>query len=200
MAETGGARLVVPSAPGKSRIKVWDPLVRIFHWTVAGGVIANLTFIRRAENPHIYVGYVIIIALVVRIGWGFVARGHARFTTFVPGTRGLLVYFGAIIRRREPRYAGHNLAGAAMIVLFMLLLATVGLTGWMMGLDTFWGVTWVETVHEVAANALIGAVTPLVIGAIAESVRHHENLPLAMISGYKRTAERTDIDHAPVAR
>lgn len=185
---------------GQSRVKVWDPLVRIFHWTVAGGVIANLTFLRHADDPHIYVGYMVVAALGVRLVWGFVARGHARFTSFVPGPRGLTTYLAAMIQRREPRYIGHNPAGAAMIVLLMVLLATVGGTGWMMGLDAYWGVPWVEGVHEVTANLLIGAVAVHVIGAIAESIRHRENLPLAMITGYKRAAKGTDIDHAPVAR
>ncbi|MDR6846928.1 cytochrome b/b6 domain-containing protein [Sphingomonas sp. BE137] len=200
MAEVGAAPLAVPAVPGKVRVRVWDPLVRIFHWTVAGGVIANLTFLRHEKAPHIYVGYAVVAALVIRLGWGFVARGHARFASFVPGPRRLLGYFGAMMRHREPRYVGHNPAGAAMIVLLMALLATVGTTGWMMGLDAFWGIAWVETLHEVTANLLIGAVALHVIGAIVESVRHRENLPLAMITGYKRAAEGTDIDHAPVAR
>lgn len=39
----------------------------------------------------------------------------------------------------------------------------------------------------------------LIMAATAvESVRHRENLPLAMITDYKRAAERTDIDDAPV--
>lgn len=183
--------------PVPRRVKVWDPVVRIFHWTVAGGVIANLTFLRHEENSHIYVGYAVIAALVVRLGWGFVARGHARFGSFVPGPRRLVAYFAAMFSRREPRYVGHNPAGAAMIVLLLLLLVTVGTSGWMMGLDRFWGVSWVETLHEVAANILIAAVALHVVGAVVESIRHHENLPLAMITGYKRPAEGTDIDNAP---
>jgi len=181
------------------RVRVWDPLVRVFHWTIVAGTIANLTFLRHDENPHIYVGYAVVAALAVRLGWGFVSRGHARFSSFVPGPRRLSSYFRAMFGRREPRYMGHNPAGAAMIVLLMALLATVGTTGWMMGLDAFWGVAWVETLHEVTANILIGAIALHVTGAIVESIRHRENLPLAMITGYKRAAEGTDIDNAPVA-
>jgi cytochrome b len=69
----------------------------------------------------------------------------------------------------------------------------------MMGLDAFWGIAWVESLHEVTANILIGAVALHVIGAIVESIRHRENLPLAMITGYKRAAKGTDIDNAPFA-
>lgn len=200
MADAGTVPPAIPPVPGTPRVRVWDPLVRIFHWTVAGGVILNLTLLRHEENPHIYVGYAVATALLVRFGWGFLAHGHARFASFVPGPRRLFAYFGAMAKRREPRYLGHNPAGAAMIILLMALLAVIGTTGWMMGLDAFWGVPWVETVHEVAANLLIAAIALHVFGAIVESVRHRENLPLAMITGYKRGAEGTDIDHAPAAR
>ena len=183
----------------KPRVRVWDLLVRIFHWTVAGGVIANLTILREDKGPHIYVGYMVVAALVVRLGWGLISRGHARFASFVPGPRRFFGYVSAMLGRREPRYLGHNPAGAAMIVLLLVMLAVVGASGWMMGLDAFWGVEWVETVHEVTANILTGAVALHIIGAIVESVHHRENLPLAMITGYKRTAEGTDIDNAPVA-
>ena len=199
MAATAPVAATTNPGPAPRRVRVWDPIVRIFHWTVAGGVIATLTFLRHAENPHIYVGYAVIAALIIRLGWGVIARGHARFASFVPGPRRLLGYFAAMLGKREPRYVGHNPAGAAMIVLLLVLLATVGSTGWMMGLDAFWGVAWVETLHEITANVLIGAVALHVIGAIVESIRHRENLPLAMITGYKRVAEGTDIDNAPVA-
>ena len=188
----------VPARSCRS-VKVWDPIVRVFHWTVAGGVIANLTFLRHQETPHIYVGYAVVTALAIRLMWGVVGRRHARFSSFIPGPSGLWRYFRAMAARRKPRYIGHNPAGAVMIVVLMVLLATVGTTGWMMGLDLFWGVGWVETLHEVAANILLGAVALHIFGAIFESVRHRENLPLAMITGYKRAPTGTDIDHAPTA-
>ncbi len=197
-------RPVVNAAAGDTggaprRIKVWDPLIRIFHWTVAIGVIANLTFLKHDKTPHIYVGYVVLAALAVRLLWGIVGRRHARFASFVPGPGALVRYIRAAIGRREPRYVGHNPAGAAMMVLLMTLLTVLGTTGWMMGLDRFWGVKWVEGLHETAADALLIAVGLHIVGAIVESVRHRENLPLAMITGYKRAPTGTDVDHAPAA-
>ncbi len=69
-----------------------------------------------------------------------------------------------------------------------------------MGTDRFWGVGWVEQVHETAANAVLVASLVHVAGALIESVRHRENLVLAMITGTKRAATGTDIDHAPTSR
>lgn len=181
-------------------IRVWDPLVRVFHWTVALGTIANLTVLRNLHNPHIYVGYGMIAALLIRIAWGFAGRGHARFSAFIPGPKTLVSYGKAALARREPRYVGHNPAGAIMMVGLMLLIAALGVTGWMMESDQFWGVSWVEELHETLANIIIGAAFIHVAAAILESIRHRENLPWSMITGYKRNAVESDVDNAPVTR
>lgn len=182
------------------RIKVWDPLVRIFHWTVALGTIANLTVLRHVEDPHIYLGYAMVVALLVRLIWGFVGKGHARFSAFVPGPKKLACYGTALIARREPRYIGHNPAGAVMMLILMGLVAGMGITGWMMGSDQFWGEPWVEELHEILANIIIGAAVLHVGAAIVESIRHRENMPWSMITGYKRAASGSDIDNAPASR
>tara|TARA_R100001244_G_scaffold44182_4_gene39853 strand:+ start:2301 stop:2921 length:621 start_codon:yes stop_codon:yes gene_type:complete len=182
------------------RIKVWDPLVRIFHWTVALGTIANLTVLRHVEDPHIYLGYAMVAALLVRLIWGFVGKGHARFSAFVPGPKKLLGYGAALMARREPRYIGHNPAGAIMMLVLMALVAGLGITGWMMGSDQFWGEPWVEELHETLANIIIGAAVLHVGAAIVESVRQRENMPWSMITGYKRAASGSDIDDAPASR
>jgi cytochrome b len=182
------------------RIKVWDPLVRIFHWTVALGTFGNLTVLRHVEDPHIYLGYVMVAALLVRLIWGFVGKGHARFSTFVPGPKKLVGYGAALVARREPRYIGHNPAGAVMMLALMALIAGLGVTGWMMGSDQFWGEPWVEELHEILANIIIGAAVLHVGAAIIESIRHRENMPWSMITGYKRAASGSDIDNAPASR
>lgn len=185
---------------GVGRVRVWDPIVRLFHWTVAGGVVANLTFLEHARTPHIYVGYVVVAAVAVRLVWGLFARGHARLASFIPGPRAFVGYARALLARRDPRYLGHNPAGAAMAILLVLLILILGSTGYMMGTDRFWGVGWVEQAHKIAANAILVASLVHVAGAIVESMRHRENLALSMITGDKRAATGTDIDHAPAAR
>ncbi len=180
-------------------VKVWDPLVRVLHWTMALGVIANLTLLRENDDLHNVVGYVVLGALSVRIVWGFVGTRHARFVDFVPRPTTLAGYLKAMLARREPRYIGHNPAGSVMIIGLLILLATLGITGWMMSLDRFWGVAWVESLHETAANIVMVAAILHVLAAIVESVRHSENLPWSMITGTKRAPSGTDVDHAPPA-
>lgn len=180
-----------------ARVKVWDPVIRLFHWTVALGCIANLTVLREVKSVHRYVGYVVLAAVAIRLVWGFVGTRYARFSDFTPPPRRLLGYVKALVRGREPRYVGHNPAGAMMMFALIGLVAACGITGWMMGLDAFWGVGWVENLHEAAANVILAMAIVHVIAALVESWRHRENLVLAMVTGLKRAPKGSDVCHAP---
>lgn len=74
-----------------------------------------------------------------------------------------------------------------MIVALLVMLALSGGSGWLMTTDWFWGVDWVEQLHEIAANLTVVLVLAHVSGVILSSVAHRENLVLAMITGRKRT-------------
>jgi cytochrome b len=167
-------------------VRVWDPFVRLFHWSVVGACALNLTLLNDGKLAHRWLGYGVMALLALRLVWGVVGSRHARFRDFVPGPRGLLVYLGAMARGREPRFRGHNPAAAVMILVLMTLLGVIGVTGWMMTLDAFWGVEWVEDLHKGLANGLIVLVAIHVAAAVLESLRHRENLILAMITGRKR--------------
>ena len=179
---------------------VWDPIVRIFHWTVVLGVLLDNFMLEGGKTPHRYVGYVVAAALGVRIVWGFIGSAHARFADFLVSPRTMMSHLVAVLMRRDRRYVGHNPAGAAMILALMASLAATCLTGWMQGLDTFWGVEWVQEVHTVCANLIVAMAVAHVAAALAESFFHRENLVLSMITGRKRPATGTDIDHAGSAR
>ena len=188
------------AARSDDTIRVWDPLVRIFHWTVVLGVLLNSFLMEGGKAPHRYVGYAVAAALAIRIAWGFVGSVHARFSDFLASPRMTVSHVRAVMAGRDRRYLGHNPAGAAMIVALMILLGVTTLTGWMQGLDAFWGVEWVQETHEICANLIIAMAAMHVLGAIFESLAHRENLVLSMITGRKRGASGTDVDHAAAAR
>lgn len=168
-----------------TEIHVWDRLVRVFHWSTVG-LFAAAYLIDRPRDLHETLGYTLAAILAVRVVWGFVGSRHARFSDFVPGPGSFLSYVLALLRGREGRYVGHNPAGGAMVVALMLTLAGICLTGWMMGLDAYWGEDWVEDIHETLVTLCLALVALHVSGVIYESVRHRENLVGAMITGKKR--------------
>jgi len=66
-----------------TQIKVWDPLVRFFHWAlVSAFTIAYFTG-EDLVTIHSWAGYLILILLFVRFIWGFVGTRYARFSDFV---------------------------------------------------------------------------------------------------------------------
>ncbi len=93
----------------------------------------------------------------------------------------------------EPRYLGHNPLGAYMIVLLVLTVILVSATGWLYTTDAFWGVEWVEELHEALSDLLIAFVALHVAGVVFTSFRQRENLVGAMLHGAKRPADEGDI-------
>ena len=98
------------------RVRVWDPLVRLFHWSLVLSFTVAWLSANSWENLHNWAGYAAGGLVVARVGWGFIGTPYARFTQFVrpPGT--VLAYLKAILKGSEPRYVGHNPAGGAMIL------------------------------------------------------------------------------------
>ncbi|MAB10752.1 cytochrome b/b6 domain-containing protein [Hyphomonas sp.] len=105
---------------------VWDPLIRIGHWTL---VIAFFTAYLSGDdlfNIHKWAGYVVAAYVLVRIVWGIIGSRHARFTDFVRGPGAVFGYLRGLMTGKVKDYAGHNPAGGAMVValLFSLLVTT----------------------------------------------------------------------------
>jgi cytochrome b len=68
------------------------------------------------------------------------------------------------------------------------LILSLGITGWLMGTDTYWGVTWLENLHETLFYILMLCVSLHVTMVLVLSKHLRINLPKAMVTGYK---ERT---------
>ena len=172
-------------ADGADRVKVWDPLVRIFHWSLVAGMAAAWLTADEWDRAHEWIGYAIALLVAVRLVWGFVGMPYARFSQFVKGPRETLAYLGRILRGGAERHVGHNPAGAAMIVVLLATISGTVITGWMMTLDAFWGVEWVEDLHEALATFILVLVGFHVAGVVHATVTHRENLVRAMFTGWK---------------
>jgi cytochrome b len=168
------------------QVRVWDPVVRLFHWSVVAGCVLNLAVFTDGKGAHRWIGYAVAAALIVRVIWGFIGTRYARFADFVPGPSKLVAYLKALALGRAPRFLGHNPAGAMMMMALMALLAGVSLTGWMLTLDAWFGDDNLEDLHEALANGLFVIAGVHVVAAVFESWKHRENLVRSMITGRKR--------------
>jgi cytochrome b len=188
--EAGGAQPPA-SADGtvvSQTVKVWDPLVRLFHWSLVAAFVTAWLTGEELQSLHLAAGYTIVGLLAVRIIWGFVGTTHARFSDFVHRPSAVIGHLLDAARFRARRYLGHNPAGGAMILALMGMLAATCVTGIMMTTDAYWGVGWVEEAHELTANLAIVFVGLHLVGVFAASVEHRENLVKAMVTGRKRRA------------
>jgi len=179
-------------APRAATIRVWDPLVRGLHGTLAAAVVGAYALGDDGGVWHERFGYVALAAVGVRLAWGFVGSRRARFADFVRGPAAIKAYGRELVAGREPRYLGHNPLGGAWILMLLALVIATGATGWLLssyGEDEFEAL---EDAHEVLANGLLLAAAVHVTGVFWESIRHGENLARAMVTGRKREPSPDD--------
>ena len=203
-------------ARASSQIQVWDPFVRMAHWTLAlESFVAYLT--DDVTIVHVWTGYIVGVLVLARIVWGFVGRGHARFSDFVTDPITAIRYLRDLMLARAKRYIGHSPGGGAMVIALLLFLAaTVGTgliryaeeegagplaplyaqTSPVVGPQSFEddenqvvereGESALGEAHEVIANITLGLVVFHILGVLLASFAHHENLAKAMVTGRKR--------------
>jgi cytochrome b len=187
--EAGG---VVPPATAtnpavtEATVRVWDPFVRVFHWSLVVLFIVAFVTGDEIERVHVAVGYAIAGLVAARIVWGFIGARHARFSYFVRPPAETLDYMRKAVHGRAPRHLGHNPAGGLMTIALVGMIMAISGTGFMMTTNAFWSAEWVEELHEALVYATLGLIALHVAGVIATSIKHRENLVGAMITGRKR--------------
>lgn len=168
---------------------IWDLPVRVFHWSlVAAFTIAFLTGGAYARW-HEAAGYGVLALVAFRIVWGFVGTRHARFSDFVKPPRAVLRYSLQLIRGQNERHLGHNPVGGVMILVLIAACAAIGITGWLQNTSWFFSSDWLEALHWALAYGTLAIIPLHLLGVVASSLAHRENLVAAMISGRKPLLE-----------
>lgn len=207
---------IAGSEPRKHSIYVWDPLVRLIHWSLV--VTFTLAYLTGDEESQLHeaAGYAVLGLVLLRMAWGFIGTKHARFRDFVYRPHMVLAYADRVLRGRARRYIGHNPLGGVMILLMLASLSATSITGWLLlePADTYAAVTQgvianasadseddgreigndardsrdeaLEEAHEFLANFTLLLVALHIAGVLLGSYMHQENLIAAMISGRKR--------------
>ncbi|MGV0817459.1 cytochrome b/b6 domain-containing protein [Martelella sp. AMO21009] len=205
--QTGTGAAIAPPDP-------WDPVVRLSHWLIAAAVIINGLISERGGAIHIWIGWIAMAVLVIRLVWGMIGPKEARFTAFPPDPRAATSHLFSLLRGKPKEYPSHNPAGAIMVYALWACLVVVIATGLIMT-DAKTPITianeraaveqgnWsvlagedeeaseysdeiVKEIHETAANLMLILALVHVAGVAAESYALRRNLVRPMIKGPPR--------------
>jgi cytochrome b len=186
--------------PDVGVIRVWDPLVRLFHWSLVAAVtVAAVTAMVLPPTwvtSHIVAGTIAVALVGLRIIWGFVGTGPARFTSFVHAPGVVLRHFQQLRQGVAHRHIGHNPLGGTMIVGLMTAIVVLALSGAIalggtlksgpLAFATSFatGEVW-RQIHQLLAYGLLGLIGAHIVGVLVESRRTDDSLVRAMIDGRK---------------
>lgn len=187
--------------PATNDIKVWDPLIRIFHWALVLLFITSYLSGDEWDTLHIYSGYAITGLLAFRLIWGFIGTRYARFSEFVRSPADIKAYLKSLLHGNAKRYIGHNPAGGAMIIALILMLCGTVFSGMALlasdGQGPLAGTflqaipeDFTEEIHEFFANGMLLLIALHIGGVIVSSLLHKENLIRAMFTGRKQKEEQ----------
>jgi len=185
------------------QIKVWDVPVRLFHWSlVLGFVLAYVSAEVGILAAHVLIGYFLIALLVFRILWGFLGTQYSRFRAFVFSPAETMGYVKAIRAGQPVHYYGHNPAGALMVFGLLSLLAAIFASGLVtlavidyegpllflanqVSDDTSY---FFRHAHDFFVDVALLLIPLHLLGVIAGSIQHKENLARSMVTGMKKVA------------
>jgi cytochrome b len=183
----------------QNAVRVWDPFIRIFHWSLVLSFTVAYLSGEELETLHNNAGYAVLGLVLLRLVWGFVGTRHARFRDFIYPPGVIKGFLRDTFRQRARRYLGHNPAGGAMIIVMLVSLVLTTVTGIayygiedaagplaMLAGSAEWSKELLEEVHEFFANLMVLLVVIHIIGVVVEGRLHQENLVKSMLNGRKR--------------
>jgi cytochrome b len=185
-------------AEGNSKyIKVWDILVRVFHWSLV--LFFAIAYLTEGDwiSVHSYAGYTIFLLVIFRIVWGVIGTTHARFSNFVVSPMRAVDYLKDELSGDAKHYLGHNPAGGLMIIVLIISLLITVITGasiiategdgpLAMTFIASWSGELLEEVHEFFTTIILLLVILHIGGVIFSSLLQEENLVKAMFTGKKQ--------------
>lgn len=199
-----------------NEVRVWDPLVRIFHWSLVIAFTVAYFSGEEEGDLHIFAGYAVLGLISFRIIWGLIGSRFARFSDFIYSPAAIMGYIRGLISGKPRHYLGHNPAGGAMIITLLLSLIVVSYSGLkiiaiedgvgplaLQAADISLikaayadddhdheededGEEFWEEIHEASANFVLFLVFLHIAGVIVAGRLHNENLVKSMITGKKK--------------
>lgn len=190
--------------------KVWDLPVRLVHWGLVICLIVLFISVNVGNmQVHFYAGYALSALLVFRLIWAFVGTTYARWSSWKLSPKAIFRHLGELARGRADADLGHNPAGAAMVVLLLLVLTLQVVSGLFYTDDVFWygpfnlaapywAIDLAAWFHPRLPALILLLVATHILAVLYHRLRFKEPLVEAMIHGRKPAmdgaSDRSDIN------
>lgn len=144
---------------GPDKVLVWPWWVRLCHWTLVLGFIANYFLLDPGSDLHNWLGYLVAALVALRVMRGlFSSPGYASLDHCDLGRRAFRQHLGALKARQLPKNEGHYPLGWVMVIIIWCLVGMLTITGFLMEeIDYFFGSTLLDNLHLWSADALLVA-------------------------------------------
>jgi len=189
----------VMSGNSSEQYMAWDPLIRIFHWSMVAAFATAWWAQGNDLQLHALAGTILTGLLMFRLLWGFCGENNARFTSFLPTRRQLADHLRGLLRLQSQTYPGHTPLGSLMIYVLLTALLVLVVSGMMLlalqtgvGFFSTWAVhasfsteLLILQIHDWYYELLLILVSLHLAGVVVESLIQRSNLVRAMITGKK---------------
>jgi cytochrome b len=176
------------TAPSHEDNIVWNRIIRAIHWGVVVCVVLNL--VNDGDGVrllHNIVGYVAAALVILRICYGLFSKSegsyYAQFTNWHLGPKKVTAFISDELKNKSASYTGHNPLASWTYLVIWLVILSLGVTGFMMSLDAFFGEDWVEELHEILSNGLIVLFLLHMAGMLKDAIRKKEPTWMKIIKG-----------------
>ena len=154
-------------------------LFKVTHWGIATVVVLNAFILESGEPPHRYLGYTALGLVLVRGVFSFKYK-----TEFVFSFSELKRFIKSLFRMSPLDYEPKRNPLASYVYVFIwLCVVCLALSGWLMGLDAFWGDETLEEIHEIISNILLALVAMHLFGMLTDFIFHKRKPWKKMLKG-----------------
>ncbi len=165
--------------------EIWDWPTRVCHWVLASCVLLDLFVFEGGDPPHRWTGYLASFVVAFRFIWGFLGGKASRWTQQPIHPKQIIFFIRHGFSDPERKYEGHNPLAALVYIAIWGCVLSLGLTGWMMGLDQYWGEEWLEELHEGISLGIRVLFFIHISGVFIDSFRCKRKTWAAMFTGHK---------------
>ena len=194
-------------------VKVWDPFVRVFHWSLI--VLFGFAWWSGENHDmdrHRQAGYAIFALVVFRVFWGFAGSRTARFAQFLKGPGAIMAYLKT--HDGETPSDGHNPLGGWSVAALLAVILAITLAGLYAvavdGIESGPLADWVSfdagrmasEWHETVFKAALAVIALHVLAIGYYQVLNAQNLIGPMITGRRDRAKgesTPDVKWSPIA-